>query len=113
MLKKLLTSFILLGIVVLALASSGGGGNKKNVVAKTAFKPVANSTGFTLKAGPRFAGSQVFSSQKKDFVLYNTLVTYQKGNTIYILPYHYKLNDQKACTRSNFNVIDLKIRLHK
>lgn len=117
MLRKISAAGILLvGVVAFALASSGGGGSKKKSSSiRTDFKPVSLNAGFTLKAGPQYAGSMVTSQQRnKHLVRYNTVVTYQKGNTIYIMPYKYTMNTRPNLGfRSNLQVIDLKIRLQK
>jgi hypothetical protein len=111
--KSLIIGFVMIGTVVLALASSGGGKNKKNSLAssKQGFTPNKSSYGLTLKAGPNYTGSYIYSSQRNNVVSYNTLVTYQKGNTIFILPYKYKLNTSKHNVKTNLNAFDLKLRL--
>ena len=111
MTKKSLASILLLGVVVLAMASSGGGKNKKKASLNTNFCTSAHS-GFTLKSGPQYTGSLAFTKKTKEFVLHNSVMAYQKGNTIYILPYKYKLSNEPAF-KSNLKVVDLKFRLHK
>lgn len=116
MLKKSIISCAMIGVVTLALASSGGGGGKKKssvTPLSTSFTPIRTTNGFTLKAGPAYTGSQIYSSERNhNFVTYNTLVTYQKGNTVYILPNRVTVNT-KPLYRSNLNVLDLRIRLRK
>ena len=102
------------GAVMLAFASSGGG-KKKNSAStlQSTFTPIRTTKGFTMKAGPAYTGSHIFNSrQTTGFVMYNTVVTYQKGNVIFILPYQYKMNKQTNL-KSNMNVLDLKIKLRK
>jgi hypothetical protein len=113
--KSLIIGFAMVGTVVLALASSGGGGTKKKSLASTkqGFTPHKSSYGLSLKAGPNYTGSYVYSSQRNNVVSYSTLVTYQKGNTIFILPYKYKLNTSRFGAKNNLNALDLKIRLSK
>jgi len=112
MIKKTLASCMLLGVVGLALASSGGGKDKAKSTVETGFASSKTYIGFSLKAGPRYSGSQLFSTEKSgSAVLFNSVVTYQKGNTVYILPYKYRMS-QKAGYRSNLNVVDLKFNLH-
>jgi len=116
MLKKSLSiGFAMIGAVVLVLASSGGGGNKKKSLAsaKQGFKPIKSSYGLTLKAGPNYTGSYNFSRQRDNVLSSNTLVTYQKGNTIFILPYRYTMNTSRFGSKNNLNLIDLKIKLRK
>lgn len=112
MLRKTVICCAMIGVVVLAWASSGGG-NKKKTSLKSGFTPIRTTQGFTLKAGPHYMGSRTFSMQRNNATLYNTLVTYQNGNAIYILPYKYKGTVAKTASRNNLNAIDLKIRLHK
>ena len=116
--KSLIIGLAMIGTVVLALASSGGGGSKKKSLAasKQGFAPLNTSYGLTLKAGPNYTGSFIYSSQRsKNSLSYNTLVTYQKGNTIFILPYKYKLNTSgsRMCSKTNINALDLKINIRK
>jgi hypothetical protein len=114
--KSLVIGLAMVGTVALALASSGGGGSKKKSLAsaKQGFTPVKSSYGLTLKAGPSYSGSYVNSTQRNNILSYNTLVTYQKGNTIFILPYKYKLNTSRtAGSKNNLNAIDLRISIRK
>jgi hypothetical protein len=113
--KSLVVGLALVGTVVLALASSGGGGSKKKSLAsaKQGFTPLKSSHRLTLKAGPNYTGSYIYSTQRNNILSYNTLVTYQKGNTIFILPYKYKLNTSRIASKSNLNALDLKIRIRK
>ena len=103
------------GAVMLAVASSGGGKKKKSASTRqSSFTPIRTTKGFTMKAGPTYTGSHIFNSRQTTtgFVMYNTVVTYQKGNMIFILPYQYKMNKQTTI-KSNMNVLDLKIKLRK
>ena len=114
--KKAFISFILVGVGALALASMGGGGNKaKNKTVKPEFTPIRTTNGFTLKAGPSYHGSMVFAQEKnKNLVSLNSIVTYQKGNTIYILPCRYKLQTSTPSQPgSSLQMFNLKIKMHK
>ena len=103
----------MIGLVALAWASSGGGKKKTSSNLKSGFTPIRTYKGFTLKAGPQYMGSRTIFSQKGNSTLQNTLVTYQKGNTVYILPYKYRTHPGRLSQKNNLNVIDVKIRLHK
>lgn len=112
--KSLVVGFAMIGTVVLALASSGGGGKKSSLAStKQGFAPLKSSTVLTLKAGPNYSGSYIYSSQQNNVVSYNTLVTYQKGNTIFVLPYKYKLNTSRTGDRNNLNILDLKVNIRR
>ena len=48
--------------------------------------------GFSLKSNYNFRGSQVINPvQKNEYINLNTVVTYQKGNTTYIVPLKKKI----------------------
>jgi len=112
MLKKSLISFTLIGAVVLALASNGGG-EKNAPKTKAEYSTARTMNGLTLKAGPVYSGSRMYSSQRQsNFVMYSSVLTYRKGNTTYILPYNYKMKTRPTL-RSNMQVLDLKIKLNK
>jgi len=51
-----------------------------------------NSLALNLKAGLKYRGSLLSNIQTTNTgAIYNTLVSYQKGNTIYIIPYKQKV----------------------
>lgn len=113
--RKVLISSLLLGFAAFAIASMGGGGSKKEKTAKPEFTPIRTTNGFTLKAGPSYRGSMIFGQEKsKNLVAYNSIVTYQKGNTTYILPVKYKLQTSPAPQQgSSLQLLNLKFKLHK
>ncbi len=118
--RATLIGALLTTAVGLTFASKGGGGEKKkdnNVPLKTNFVPIRTTNGFTLKAGPNFTGSVLVSQVKTDnYVTFHTLATYQKGNSIYVLPYKYKLNTGTISLNnsgSNLQLLDLRIKMRK
>lgn len=108
MLRKSIFSFAMVGIAVLAVASSGGG-DKKN--AKSSFPSANSSLGFTLKAGPSYQARLGGASSQFNFTNQNALVTYRKGNTIYIVPAVAKVSRQSA--KSNLSLLSWRMKLHK
>lgn len=116
--RKSAICFVLTAMAFLAFASKGGGGGdkgKSNPITSQ-FTPIRTSGGFTLKTGPIYRGSQLFNQEKKkDVISFNSIVTYQRGNTTFILPYKSKvtLPTGKNCMKSNLNVVDFKINLRK
>jgi hypothetical protein len=118
LIRKLLISASLVAVVGLAVASKGGGGdkNKANTPLKTNFVPIRTTTGFTLKAGPSFTGNTIVSTEKTpDYVSFHTLITYQHGNTTYVVPRTYKVNSSiymRNNSGSNLSVLDLRINMH-
>ena len=116
MLKKTIISCTMIGAVALALASSGGGNGKKSEAPRNStFTPIRTTNGFTLKAGPNYTGSRIFSAERNNsYITYNTVVTYQKGNSVIILPHQARVTTNSAAAfRSNLKLLDLKIRLRK
>ncbi|MDR3714725.1 MAG: hypothetical protein P4L51_18065 [Puia sp.] len=113
-------SVLLVSAVVFTFASKGGGGGdkKKNnsMTFKTDFTPIRTAGGFTLKSGPAYSGSFMLGREKdtRGMVSVNSLVTYQKGNTIFIMPYRYKIStDYLSAPKNNLRLLDLKINMHK
>lgn len=117
--RKLLVSALLITVVGLADASKGGGGEKKkdNSSFKTDFTPIRTTGNFTLKAGPSLTANYDLGIEKtSNYVSFNTLITYQKGNSIYVMPYHYKINTSMYLDNSNktnLGLLDLKVNLGK
>lgn len=74
---------------VAAFATLGDGVNKKAVSKSQkllTYKPVPNSKTFSLKSGYNYRGNNLLSITGKKYVMLNTVVTMDKGNTTYILP---------------------------
>ena len=113
--RKSAICFVLTAMAILAFASKGGGGGDKDKTPITnKFTPIRTAGGFTLKAGPVYRGSHLFNQErKKDAVVISSVVTYQRGNTTFILPYKSRVNLPKNCAKSNLNVVDLRINLRK
>jgi hypothetical protein len=117
MLKKTIISCAMIGAFALALASSGGGDKKKaEALRKPDFTPIRTTNGFTLKAGPAYTGSHTFSNTStNNYITRSTVVTYQQGNKVFILPYKSRVNVAavNSSYRNNLNAFDLKFRLRK
>jgi hypothetical protein len=97
--------------------AKAAGGDKKSgkVPLKTNFVPIRTTNGFTLKAGPTYAGSILTGTQAaREYVSFNSLITFQKGNSTYILPYTYKINTAIYLHNSgnNLHLLDLRINMH-
>lgn len=113
--KKMFTSILLVSMGVFAIASMGGGGSKsKDKTVKPEFTPIRTTNGFTLKSGPVYRGSLNFVQQKSaGLSAVSSIATYQKGNTIYIIPCKYKLQPSTAQQNSSLQLLNLKIKIHK
>jgi hypothetical protein len=113
---QVLFSMSLIVFVALAFASKGGGDKKKNVASKADFAPINISSAFTLRNGISYMGSHIFGQQKEKASLsVNTIITYQNGNTIYIMPYKYKISiaPLNSTSKTNLQLLDFKIKMHK
>ena len=119
LMRKTLISTLMVAVVGLAFASKGGGGEKKdttkNVPLKTNFTPIRTTNGFTLKAGSTMTANYLLGTEKTaTYVSFNTLVTYQKGNSLYVMPYKYKINTSMFLNTSgsNMRLLDLRINVN-
>lgn len=88
--KKLITAVCITASIA-AFATLGDGGLKKipsQSHSLLAFKPNYNSKTFSLKSTYNYRGNKVFSlnKQQNQYVMLNTVITYQKGNATYTLP---------------------------
>ena len=120
LIRHAVISGLLVAVVGLAFASKGGGGDKKNaktVPLKTEFTPIRTTGNFTLKASPAYSGSFFLGQEKtKTTISFNTLVTYEKGNSIFIMPYKYKVNIpglSDGTNKTNLQLLDLRIKMHR
>lgn len=90
MAKIILVVVMLCGITFSALADKGIGKKSKakatlNIATTNSLR---NSISLNLKSGLKYTGSLLVNQQSNgSSVLTNTLVTYQKGNTVYIIPH--------------------------
>ena len=90
LLKRKLATIVLVSVSIGAFAIVGDPGGKKG--SRSAYfpsKPVSyTSKGFSLRSGYNYKANNFFSNpaQKQSYIMVNTVVTYQKGNTTYIMP---------------------------
>jgi len=90
MAKILLVVVMLAGITFSALADRGVGKKTKAKVGLniTTTNSLKNSISVNLKSGLRYTGSLLVNQQSAgNAISSNTLLTYQKGNTVYIIPH--------------------------
>src|SRR5258706_14281830 len=122
LMRQTIVSVMMVAVVGLAFASKGGGGDKgdkksnNKIPLKTEFTPIRTTGSFTLKSGPSYTGSFVLGQEKtKNYLSISTLVTYQKGNSIFIIPYTYKINNSTlmdGSRKTNLQLLDLRIKMH-
>ena len=92
--KKLFTIALLTGIVSVAFADRGSGKKNKNRVLLNISNTASlkNTISFNLKTGLSYKGSLLSNHQTVgSSIMNNSIVTYQKGNTTYIIPYKHKI----------------------
>lgn len=113
--KKVTISLIFISITVFAFASIGGGKNKTRPLSlKPGSIPMKSAKGFTLKTGLNYRGSIILKeSRSANYISYKSLITYQKGNTTYILPNHYKVSIQPNTSKSHLQMLNFRIKLCK
>jgi hypothetical protein len=110
---------VLVIMAILAFASKGGGGEKKSSNYKNDFTPIRSLNNFTLKNSPTYHGIYTSDVEKDNKRLsFNTMITYEKGNTTYILPYKYKVNISPLCNtptvpKTNLQFLGVKIKMPK
>jgi hypothetical protein len=88
--KMILVVVMLSGIAFSALADKGIGKKSKAKVSLniTTTNSLRNSISLNLKTGLKYTGSLLVNQQSTgNSIMSNTLVTYQKGNTVYIIPH--------------------------
>ena len=88
--KMILVVVMLSSIAFSALADKGIGKKNKTKVTLniTTTNSLRNSISLNLKSGLKYTGSLLVSQQiDGKSLLSNTLLTYQKGNTVYIIPH--------------------------
>src|SRR5450432_1680608 len=108
---------MLFALTALAFASTGGGDKKKHHEFENSFTPINAASSFTLKKVPLYSGSSVsFHPQSDNRISLNAMITYQRGNTTFILPYQYKVNIGPVIdygTRSNLQFLGVRIQMPK
>lgn len=104
----------LIAIGAIAFASIGGGNkSKKSSSVKGDFTPIRTTNGFTLKKGPAYYGSMTFGQEiKSNVISFNSVITYQKGNSTYILPYKYRVQNFNQ-PHTNLQMFNLRVKIHK
>ena len=88
--KILLVLGICSGIAFSTLADTGIGKKSRSKVGLNIATPTTlrSAIALNLRTGLKYTGSLLVKQQTSNYSNFsNTLVTYQKGNTVYIIPY--------------------------
>ena len=90
--KKIAVLLVMFTITKYVFAVSGirssGGDDKSRTAARTsAFSNIKSTVTFSLKDKLQFHSKVLNPVSEENFVMYNSIVTYRKGNVTYILPY--------------------------
>ena len=88
-LSRKLAVILLIAVSAVAAFATLGDGKIKYDRAKGSLlsnKTKLNSHSFSLKSGYTFRGNQVINTKNEKYISLNTVITYQRGNTTYILP---------------------------
>lgn len=94
-------------VTYVAIADRGGFGRKNkvhlNIITLNTLK---NSVAFNLKSGLSYKGNTLLMQQQVgNSIFTNSLISYQKGNTIYILPYKQKILIQSYSASTGYKLI--------
>jgi hypothetical protein len=109
-------SILLLVVTVLAFASKGGGDKKKRQDFNNTFTPIDAASSFTLKKVPAYSGTIMsLQTQPGNRISIYAMITYQQGNTTFILPYQYKVNigPVSSSGKTNLQFLGVKIQIPK
>jgi hypothetical protein len=116
-LRLMAVSLLLFAVTALGFASKGGGDKKKHREFENSFTPINAASSFTLKNTPLYSGSSVsFHPQADNRVSINAMITYQQGNTTFILPYQYKVKIGPVSSldsKSNLQFLGVRIQMPK
>lgn len=88
LLKRKIATAVLLSASLAAFAALGDGGRKQN--AKNTSFPSASlsSKTFSLRSGYNYKSNKILDvpAAPKQFIMLNTVATFEKGNATYVLP---------------------------
>lgn len=85
LLKRKIATLVLVSASVAAFATLGDDGGKKSKK-DLSFVPFT-AKNFSLRSNYNYKSKNLFSlPEKKEFIMLNPVVTFQKGNTAYVMP---------------------------
>lgn len=109
--KKIFIIVALISVMDVAMADRGIGkrARSKTVLNITTGASLRNSIAYNINSGLSYKGSLLSNRQvSANGMMNSTLVTYQKGNITYIIPYKHKI--AMPDTRQGYTGVKLVIR---
>jgi hypothetical protein len=88
LLKRKIATILLVSMSIAAFATLGDGGKKGE---KGALKTTLSYKNFSLRTGYNYKSNNLLTTQPRQYIQLNTVVTYQKGNSTYVLPMKKKM----------------------
>lgn len=94
-------------VTYVAIADRGGFGRRNKIHFNiTTLNTLKNSVIFNLRSGLNYKGATILNHQVAgNSIFTNSLLSYQKGNTVYILPYKQKVLIQSYTPASGYKLI--------
>lgn len=86
LIRRKVATMMLLTASFAAFAMLGDGGKKGKQTETSVLLPYS-AKNFSLRSNYNYKSNNIFNaSEKKEFIMLNPMVTYQKGNAAYIVP---------------------------
>jgi hypothetical protein len=101
--RKLAVIILMAGSAAAAFATLGDGKIKSDRSKRSLLsdKTSVKAGTFSLKSGYTYRGTQVINARKPQYVNMNTMVSYQRGHTSYVLPMKKKVMLDKVTFNPN------------
>jgi len=110
----MITVLAICGIQAFAALCIGGGGKTKQQSVGIDFTPISIANSFTLKGNFSYKGGKIMSEERiaPNGITFNSVVTYQQGNTTYIMPYKSSVSLTPATNSNSLQMLNLKVKIH-
>ena len=109
----MITALAICGINAFAAIGIGGGGKTKQNSIGIDFTPISVANSFTLKGNFSYKGGRIMSEERTPNVItFNSIVTYQQGNTTYIMPYKSSVSLTPTPSSNGLQMLNLKVKIH-
>ena len=87
LIKRKIATAVLIMASVVAFATLGDGGKKNKSLLVVSKSTAYSYKNFSLRSNFNYRGNNIFRyPERNKFIMLNTTITYQKGNSAYILP---------------------------